>query len=117
MHDRFGPVPPEVEDLFTTVRARKIAVELGFERMFLKNDTLKCFFVSNPDSPYFQSEVFNGILTFLQKTTNKAKLKQVGKNGILVIEGITTMNELFFFLNKMHSAAIKTEVSTSKVLS
>jgi transcription-repair coupling factor (superfamily II helicase) len=113
MHDRFGPVPPEVEDLFTTVRARKIAVDLGFERMFLKSNTLKCFFVSNPDSPYFQSEVFNGILTFLQKATNKAKLKQVGKNGILVVEGITTMNELYSFLQKMYDASIKTEVSPS----
>jgi transcription-repair coupling factor (superfamily II helicase) len=117
MHDRFGPLPPEVEDLFTTVRARKIAVELGFERMFLKNDTLKCFFVSNPDSPYFQSEVFNGILTFLQTGTNKAKLKQVGKNGILVVEGITTMNELYSFLQKMHGTATATRVSTYKVLS
>ncbi|MEO5984240.1 MAG: transcription-repair coupling factor [Ferruginibacter sp.] len=113
MHDRFGPVPPEVEDLFSTVRARKIAVELGFERMFLKNETLKCFFVSNPDSPYFQSEVFNGILNFLQKATNKAKLKQVGKNGILVVECITTMNELFCFLKKMNEAAFKRELSTS----
>jgi transcription-repair coupling factor (superfamily II helicase) len=101
MTDRFGPIPDQVEDLFTTVRCRKIAVELGFEKLFLKNDTLKCFFVSNPDSPYFQSETFNGILLFLQTGTNKGKLKQVGKNGILVVEDIKTMNELFSFLDKM----------------
>jgi transcription-repair coupling factor (superfamily II helicase) len=105
--DRFGPVPDQAEDLFTTVRCRKTAVELGFEKMFLKNDTLKCFFVSNPDSPYFQSETFNGILLFLQTGTNKGKLKQVGKNGILVVEDIKTMNGLFSFLEKMKSAAIK----------
>src|SRR5215218_2390123 len=81
MIDRFGPMPAPVEDLFTTVRVRKLAVELGFEKMLLKNETLKGFFVSNPDSPYFQSETFSGILLFLQKGTNKAKLKQVGKNG------------------------------------
>ncbi len=101
MADRFGPVPGQVEDLFTTVRCRKIAVELGFEKMFLKKDTLKCFFVSNPDSPYFQSNIFTGILLFLQTGTNKGKLKQVGKNGILVVENIITMNELFAFLDKM----------------
>jgi len=102
MLDRFGPIPPQVEDLFTTVRCRKISVELGFEKLFLKNETLKCFFVSNPDSPYFQSEIFNGILKFLQTGTNKGKLKQVGKNGILVVEDIKTMSELHHFLNKMH---------------
>jgi transcription-repair coupling factor (superfamily II helicase) len=101
MTDRFGPIPPAVEDLFTTVRCRKIAVELGFEKMFLKNDTLKCFFVSNPDSPYFQSEIFNDILQFLQKSTNQAKLKQVGKNGILIVERIRSMNDLYDFISRM----------------
>ncbi|MBX2935262.1 MAG: transcription-repair coupling factor [Ferruginibacter sp.] len=100
--DRFGPVPGQVEDLFTTVRCRKLAVELGFEKMLLKNNTLKCFFVNNPDSPYFQSETFNGILLFLQKGTNKAKLKQVGKNGILIVDDIKTMSNLYEFLMKMH---------------
>ncbi len=107
MTDRFGPIPNQVEDLFTTVRCRKIAVELGFEKMFLKNETLKCFFVSNPDSPYFQSEIFNGILLFLQTGTNKGKLKQVGKNGILVVENIQTMNDLFSFLDKMKKSTVQ----------
>ena len=100
MLDRFGPIPAQVEDLFTTVRCRKIAVVLGFERMFLKNDVLKCFFVSNSESPYFQSETFNKVLLFLQKATNKAKLKQVGKNGILVVEDIKTMTMMHRFLSK-----------------
>ncbi len=100
MTDRFGPVPDPVEDLFTTVRCRRTAVELGFEKMFLKNEVLKCFFVSNPDSPYFQSETFNKLLLFLQTGTNKAKLKQVGKNGILVVDDIRTMSDMYRFLSK-----------------
>ena len=105
--DRFGPVPPQAEDLFVTVRVRKIAVELGFEKLFLKNDTLKCFFVSNPDSPYFQSEIFTGILQFLQRDTNKGKLKQVGKNGILVVEDIKRMKDLYQFLKRMKESVDK----------
>jgi transcription-repair coupling factor (superfamily II helicase) len=100
MQDRFGPIPAQVEDLFTTVRCRKLAVQLGFERMFLKNEVLKCFFVSNPESPYFQSDTFNKVLLFLQKGTNKAKLKQVGKNGILVVEEVKTMTGMYKFLEK-----------------
>ena len=101
MLDRFGPIPAPVEDLFTTVRCRKLAVTLGFEKMMLKNETLKCFFVNNPDSPYFQSDTFMGILQFLQKGTNKAKLKQVGKNGILVVEEVKSMATLHNFLKRM----------------
>ncbi len=104
MEDRFGPIPAQVEDLFTTVRCRRIAVELGFEKLFVKNNTLKCFFVSNPDSPYFQSEIFNGILLFLQNGTNKGKLKQVGKNGILVVEDIKDMSALHEFLRRMKTS-------------
>jgi transcription-repair coupling factor (superfamily II helicase) len=104
MLDRFGPVPSQVEDLFTTVRCRKIAVELGFEKMLLKEETLRCFFVSNPESKYFQSETFTGILKFIQTKTNKAKLKQVGKNGILIVEKIKSMNELWRFLKKMEDS-------------
>ena len=99
--DRFGPIPPQAEDLFTTVRCRKIAVELGFEKLLLRNENMKCFFVSNPDSPYFQSETFNRILLFLQTGTNKARLKQVGKNGILIVENINSMNDIFEFLTRM----------------
>lgn len=106
MLDRFGPIPAPVEDLFTTVRCRKLAVELGFEKLLLKDEVLRCFFVSNPDSPYFQSNLFTNILQFLQKDTNKAKLKQVGKNGILVVNDIRSMTELHEFLSRMAKAAL-----------
>ena len=100
--DRFGPVPEPLEDLFRTIRSRKLAVDLGFEKMLLKDDTLKCFFVGNPDSPYFQSETFNKLLLYLQTRTNKGKLKQVGKNGILIVENMKSMQELLAFLQDMH---------------
>ncbi len=102
MMDRFGPIPAPVEDLFTTVRCRKLAVDLGFEKMLLKNENLKCFFVSNPDSPYFTSDLFNKMIDFLQKATNKAKLKQTGKNFLLVVEPMKDMTSLHEFLQQMH---------------
>jgi transcription-repair coupling factor (superfamily II helicase) len=101
MADRFGPVPHEVEDLFTTVRCRKIALELGFEKLILKSQVLKCYFIANPESPYFTSQTFGGILNFIQTKTNKAKLKQSGRNGILVVQDIKTMSGLYRFLQQM----------------
>lgn len=102
MNDRFGPVPPEVEDLFTTVRCRKIGVNVGFEKMVLKEKTLRCYFVNNPDSPYFESDTFNRMLQFVQTQTNKARLKQTGRNFLLVHEDIDGMEQLHAFLSKMH---------------
>ena len=50
--------------------------------------------------PFFQNETFNKVLLFLQTDTNKAKLKQVGKNGILGVEDVKTMGDLHRFLLK-----------------
>ncbi len=99
--DRFGKVPPQVEDLFTTVRCRKIGVQLGFERMTVKGDTLKCHFVNNPDSPYFESDIFHGILKYVQTETNKASLKQTGRLFLLVVNQIQTMQALHSFINTL----------------
>ncbi|HEX8277432.1 MAG TPA: TRCF domain-containing protein, partial [Segetibacter sp.] len=109
MLDRFGPIPQPVDDLFTTVRCRKLAVDLGFEKMSLKDDTLRCYFINRPDSPYFESETFKNVLSFLQTSTNKAKLKQAGKMFLLVVEGVKNMEEMHRFLKRMHKEVIKIE--------
>jgi transcription-repair coupling factor (superfamily II helicase) len=70
--------------------------------MSLKNDILRCFFINRPDSPYFESELFNSILNYLQTRTNKAKLKQVGKLFMLIAQPVKTMQELHSFLSHMH---------------
>jgi transcription-repair coupling factor (superfamily II helicase) len=104
MIDRFGPVPPQVEDLFITVRCRKLAVELGFEKMVVKDGSLRCYFINKPDSPYFESATFRSILKYIQTQTNKAKLKQTGKNFILIVDDIEEMEHLHKFLLQMHRA-------------
>ncbi|MFN2439929.1 MAG: DEAD/DEAH box helicase, partial [Chitinophagaceae bacterium] len=107
--DRFGPLPLEVQELFITVRCRKLAVELGFERLILKNNTLRCYFINKADSPYFESDVFRNILDHLQTGTNKAKLKQTGKHFILVMEPAKTMQEVYSFLQRMHEKVYRAE--------
>jgi transcription-repair coupling factor (superfamily II helicase) len=101
MNDRFGPVPQQVEDLFDAVRVRKLAVTLGFEKLLLRDTVLKCFFINKPDSPYFESDLFKLILDYLQTHTNKARLKQSGKNFLLVVEGMKNMKTVLGFLQKM----------------
>jgi transcription-repair coupling factor (superfamily II helicase) len=109
MIDRFGPIPNEVEDLFTTVRSRWLGVQLGFEKMTLKENIMRCYFVNKNDSPYFESDTFKNILDYLQKGTNKAKLKQVAKNFLLVVDDVKGMKEMERFLQQMHKAAIRDE--------
>lgn len=104
--DRFGPIPQQVEELFTTVRCRKIACELGFEKLILKNQQMRLYFINNPDSPYFESETFNHILRYIQTQTRNARLKQVGKNFLLVVEKIKSMKNVLHFLEAIRQPAV-----------
>ncbi|MEN9598351.1 MAG: transcription-repair coupling factor [Bacteroidota bacterium] len=106
MIDRFGTMPAAVEDLFITVRCRWLAVELGFEKMTLKDETLRCYFINRPDSPYFESALFKRVLAYLQTGTNKARLKQTGKMFLLVVDDIKSMEQLYRFLSLMHKGVI-----------
>ncbi len=106
MVDRFGAMPKEVDDLFITVRCRWLAVDLGFEKMSLKDEIMRCYFINKNDSPYFESDTFKNIIQFLQTGTNKARLKQVAKNFLLVVEPIKNMSEMHQFLQKLHRAVV-----------
>lgn len=99
--DRFGPLPKQVKSLFTTVQCRKLAKHLGFEKLFLKNETLRLYFISDPESAYFESPTFNRIMAYLQTGTNRAKLKQVGKNFMLIATQFKSMEEIHYFLQEM----------------
>ncbi|HMO31629.1 MAG TPA: transcription-repair coupling factor [Lacibacter sp.] len=107
MQDRFGPIPQQVEDLFTTVRCRRLAVDIGFEKMTLKEGTLRCYFVGNPDSPYFESPRFRNLLGFVQTDLHKATLKQTGKLFLLVIQDVKDMGALLRLLQRMHKGVIE----------
>ncbi|NOT49969.1 MAG: transcription-repair coupling factor [Chitinophagaceae bacterium] len=103
--DRFGALPQQVVDLFITVRCRKLAVDLGFEKMSLKDNILRCFFINRPDSPYFESKTFDKIIQFLQTETNKGKLKQTGRLFLLTANDMKSMDEMHSFLKQMHEYA------------
>ena len=104
--DRFGPMPKQVASLFTTIQSRRLAIALGFEKMTLKDETLRCFFINRPDSPYYESAIFKGLLSFTQTAMNNAHFKQVGKTFILIIKDIKSMEHCFATLTKIHHGVV-----------
>ncbi len=63
--DRFGPIPPEVNELFEGVKLRWVCKLLGFERLILKNNKLRCYFISNPQSPFFETDLFKNMIQYI----------------------------------------------------
>ncbi|MCB0698287.1 MAG: transcription-repair coupling factor [Chitinophagales bacterium] len=103
LKDRFGPIPKQVDELFTTIRCRWMAKDLGFEKLILKNEQLRLYFINDPDSPYFESDTFNHIMMFIQTQVNNARLKQVGKNFLLKVDDIRSMGDVYTLLNRIIS--------------
>ena len=85
LEDRFGPVPPETEELLRIVPLRRLAARLGVEKVFLKGGRMTLFFVSNPDSPYYQSAAFGKMIDYMMKYTRRCDLReQNGRRSMLV---------------------------------
>jgi len=76
MEDRFGPVPSEVNALFYALRLRWIGKKIGFEKILLKNDRLFGYFITNQESNYFQSDVFNHILDYFKQNQKAVNMRE-----------------------------------------
>lgn len=85
LEDRFGPIPPETEELLRIVPLRRLAMRLGIEKIFLKGGRMSLFFVSNADSPYFQSAAFGKFIDYMMKYPRRCDLRDhKGKRSMLV---------------------------------
>ncbi|MBX9852016.1 MAG: transcription-repair coupling factor [Cytophagaceae bacterium] len=114
--DRFGPLPDEVKELIQTVRLRWKAKQLGFEKVSLKNDSLKAQFVPQENEAYYKSEIFGKVLQFIQSNSKKCRLKETNKKLILTIDNILTIQQAIdMFENIIPSDLMNhAEIKTSK---
>ncbi len=91
--DRFGPMPTEVNKLFYVVRIKWVATRLGFDRIILKGGRMRCYFVQNTDSPYYESPIFTNILSVVQSYRFKesCQMKQTGNQLVLIFSGANSI--------------------------
>jgi transcription-repair coupling factor (superfamily II helicase) len=104
--DRFGTLPQQVEELFNGIRLRWAAKKLGFERIIFKNRKLRCYFLENPESYYYETPVFGKIMNYVQAHAKKSSMKQTGKSLILTFENIHTMHEAFGLLKEVDEFSV-----------
>jgi len=101
LSDRFGTIPPETIALLEIGPLRKIARKLGYERVLLKNKKMICFFISDKESPYFQSVIFQNILNWVLNNRMGANLKEANNRLSLHIEGIVSVKQACNFLEEL----------------
>ena len=98
--DRFGRIPQEVTNLFNVVKIRNLGMRLGFEKIIVKNGMCICWFVSQQNSPYFKSDVFEKILATVSSGSTPFVLKQSDNKLKLVAHELDGLQASWSLLNK-----------------
>jgi transcription-repair coupling factor (superfamily II helicase) len=94
MTDRFGKMPLEVTNLIALVKVRWNAESIGFEKLSLKNNTLKAYFVNADVEKYYQSDKFGKMLDYVKTYPRLCQLKEFKGKRILTIQEINSVEAL-----------------------
>ena len=101
LSDRFGEMPPEVENLFDVVKIRNLGGQLGFEKIIIKNGMMIMFFISNPMSNYYKTRIFSDILSMIDKNSGLFSLKQTEGKLKIVTRGVDSLSIALSRLQKL----------------
>ena len=91
LQDRFGPVPPCVDELIRTITLRRMTKEFGIERLILKQDRMVCHLVSNQQNPFYQSPNFTKLIQYVQTYPRRVALKETPERLSLTIANIKSI--------------------------
>ncbi len=93
LSDRFGPIPNQVIELLQTLRLRWMAKKIGFEKLVLRQNRLVCHFIGNPESAYYQSELFTQVLDFIRSKPLGCQMKENGTKLTLTFERVDSIGK------------------------
>ena len=109
LEDRFGPVPRETEELLRIVPLRRLSARLGAEKIFLKGGRMTLFFVSNPDSPFYQSKAFGKVIDYMMKYTRRCDLREQNGRRSMLIKNVTNVETAVSVLQEIVALPVKEE--------
>jgi len=87
LKDRFGDIPEVAEELIRVVSLRVLGKQLGVEKLMLKQQKMFLYFVSRPESPYYQSETFGQVIDYMARNVRRCNLREAnGKRSMVVTD-------------------------------
>ena len=67
---------------------------LGFERVNWKGNKLRCYFVNNPQSSFYETDHFNQLILYVNGLGNrKLRFKQSVRHFFLVLDDCTSLKQ------------------------
>lgn len=116
LQDRFGKLPYQVKELFEGLRLRWIAKELGLERVVIKEKKLRCYFIADPQSVFYDTPFFQELLKYitLQGAAKGLGIKQSAKSLMLVKDHVGSVRSARQLLAEVKAGlAVGTQVGSS----
>jgi transcription-repair coupling factor (superfamily II helicase) len=107
--DRFGPVPPQTQELLNTIRLRRMARSLGFEKINLRNGLLTATFITNKESPFYQSNIFSVVLQFIQIYHKTCRMKEVNDKLSLTFRDVDSVSKAIMALVPLEEMVVGDE--------
>ncbi len=107
LQDRFGTLPPAVLRMAELVKLRWIAQDLGIERISLKSDNLKLFMVSDPNSKFYQTEIFQNMMQFVQVQLLNAQLKNTHFKFVISVPKMKEISEVRSMMEQMKEFCLR----------
>jgi transcription-repair coupling factor (superfamily II helicase) len=105
LRDRFGAIPEVAEELIRVVPLRVAGKQLGVEKIMLKQQKMILFFVSNPNSPYYQSEAFGRVIEYATKNVRRCNLREVNGKRSMVVTNISSVDAALSILKTIPLAS------------
>lgn len=93
LEDRFGKIPHEAEELIRLVSLRRRAKDLGIERIFLKGGKMALFFVSDPDSAYYSSAVFDSVINYALSHPDSCRMREQDNKRSIIVNNIDNVED------------------------
>ncbi len=100
--DRFGMLTPQAEELLMAVRLRWAAMRMGVEKLVIKSGKMILYLVSNPDSYYYQSDVFGRLLQYVTVNYQRCQLReQDNKKRSAVIKQVSSISDAWQIISQI----------------
>ena len=99
--DRFGSVPPMGEELLRVVPLRRLSKQLGVEKILLKGGQMVLYFVSNLESPYYESIAFGCVMNYAAISPYECRFRELSGKRSLLIKGVPTVKDALEVLQRM----------------
>ena len=107
LEDRFGKVPTEGQELLRIVPLRRLAKRLGAEKVVLKAERMVLYFVSNPDSPFYQSIAFGKLIGYMGTHPRYCNLREQNGRRSMVVKNVETVETAVSILQEIVSMESK----------